>query len=638
MSALLIVGCSKRDAPEPAPVGEIGAATEASVIESTDEFRAKSVDFGPREQMPGAALYASNCAGCHNGSVTKAPHQTFLEMLSPQAILKTMNEGIMMSQAAALTDEQRAHIAEYITQQPADQAQTALAYAPACSADESMDVAAGIRQVGWGHDTQRFSDAEAAGISAADAPQLELKWAYAYPDALRARSQPSIAFGAIFVGSHDGNVYALDLETGCAHWRWQAGAEVRNGVVLVEAAGDAPPLAVFGDIVARLYAVNALTGELVWSRKMDDHPSATLTATAMVDGQRLYVNVSSLEVTAAADPNYPCCSFRGKTVAVEARSGEPVWTHYAIPQPPREVARTRVGTPVLAPSGAPIWASATIDRKRGRLYVGTGENYSSPADGNSDAIIAIDIETGERVWQRQTFSGDAWNVACMMADNPNCPQEDGPDLDHGSSVLLVDIGDGKQALIAGLKDGTVIGLDPDNEGELLWSAKLGRGSIQGGVHFGMATDGATVYVPINDMNDTRNGDVLSAADARPGVHAIDAATGKLLWSHVQEDVCPDALQFCDPGISAAISAFPGAVVAGHLDGFLRIYAKDDGRLLWEYDTKKPVTAINGLTAMGGGMSGGGPIVADGYLVSNSGYGLYFHEPGNMLAVFAPKAP
>ncbi len=634
----MLAGCS-RDETAPAVEADTAASTDmpASVIESTDEFRVTSADFGPRDEMPGAVLYANNCASCHNGSVTKAPHQTFLEMLSPQAILKTMNEGIMMPQAAALTTEQRAHIAEYITQQPADQAQTALAYAPACAADTGVNIAAGIRKVGWGHDTRRFSDASVAQLDAKSAATLKLKWAYAYPDALRARSQPSVAFDSIFVGSHDGSVYALDLETGCAHWRWQAGAEVRTGIVIIEGSADSPPLAVFGDIVARLYAVNALTGDLVWSTKMDDHPSATLTATPTAEGQTLFVNVSSLEVTAAADPNYPCCSFRGKTVAMNAADGAIVWTHYAIPEAPTEVTKTRVGTPVLAPSGAPIWASPTIDRKRGRVYVGTGENYSSPADGNSDAVIAIDMQTGERVWQRQTFSGDAWNVACMMADNPNCPEENGPDLDHGSSILLVDAGEDRQLLVAGLKDGSVIALDPDNDGELVWSAKVGRGSIQGGVHFGMSADGSTVYVPINDMNDTRNGDALSAEDARPGVHAIDAATGKVLWSHVQENVCPDALQFCDPGISAAISSFPGAVVAGHLDGFLRIYAKDDGALIWEYDTKQPVAGINGLTARGGGMSGGGPIVADGYLISNSGYGLYFHEPGNMLAVFAPEA-
>ncbi|MEM7612787.1 MAG: PQQ-binding-like beta-propeller repeat protein [Pseudomonadota bacterium] len=631
--AFCLSACSQESAPAAAVADQ--AAAEASVIESTDEFRAVAADLGPRDQMPGKPLYEQACASCHAGGVAKAPHITFLEMMSPQAILAAMNEGIMMPQAAALSPEQRKHVAEYITQQPADGDAAALAYAPACAADKTLDIDKGIHKTGWGHDTNRFSEASVAGLSADDAPNLELRWAYAFPGALRARSQPSVAFGAIYVGSHDGSVYALDLETGCAHWRWQASAEVRTGIVLTEGNDSQPPVAMFGDLLARLYAVNALTGELLWSFKIDEHPSATLTATPAVHDGTLYVNVSALEVTAAADPSYPCCTFRGKTVAVDVQTGDVGWTHYSIPEVPVEVARTRLDTPIIAPSGAPIWASPTVDVERGRIYVGTGENYSSPADGNSDAVIAIDLATGERVWQRQTFSGDAWNVACMMADNPNCPEENGPDLDHGSAILLVDAGNGRQVLAAGLKDGSVIALDPDDNGKLLWQSKVGRGSIQGGVHFGMAADGDTIYVPINDMNDTRNGDVLSAEDARPGMHALQAATGKLLWSHVQENVCPASLPFCDPGISAPVTAFPGAVVAGHLDGFIRIYAKQDGELLWEYDTKMPVMGINGLQARGGGMSGAGPMVADGYLISNSGYGLYFHEPGNMLAVFAP---
>lgn len=628
--ALMLAGCSG-DAEQ---TTDSATTTAAATIESTDEFTERAVDLGPRDQMPGAALYGQYCASCHSGGIAKAPHLTFLEMLPPQSILKTMNEGIMQSQSAELTQAQRRHVAEYITQSPADSAAAALAYAPACSDDRSLDAAASPIAAGWGYDTRRFSDQTQAGMTATDAPSLQLKWAYAYPGALRARSNPSVGFGAIFVGSQDGSVYALDLDTGCAHWRMQASAEVRTGIVLSPATESRPPLALFGDILARLYAVNALTGELVWSFKVDDHPSATLTATPALAEQRLIVNVSSLEVTAAADPQYACCTFRGKTLSVDLDDGSVVWTHFAIPEAPTQVAETAIGTPVLAASGAPIWASPTIDLPRRRVYVGTGENYSSPADGNSDAVIAIDIDSGERVWTRQTFEGDAWNVACMMANNPNCPEENGPDLDHGSSILLVDVDADRQVLVAGLKTGEVIGLDPD-QGALLWQARVGRGSIQGGVHFGLAADGATVYVPINDMNDTRNGDVLSADDARPGVHAIDAATGEVLWSHVQENVCRDTMSFCDPGVSAPVTAFPGAVVAGHLDGFLRIYARDDGELLWEYDTTRPVAAINGIDAIGGGMSGAGPVVANGYLIANSGYGLYFHGGGNMLAVFAP---
>ena len=253
--------------------------------------------------------------------------------------------------------------------------------------------------------------------------------------------------------------------------------------------------------------------------------------------------------------------------------------------------------------------------------------------------MAVNLDTGARVWQRQSTRGDAWNVACMMRDNPNCPPEKGPDFDHGASMILKTVA-GRRVLLAGHKNGTVCGLDPDEQGAERWSVRVGRGSIQGGVHFGMAASAATLYVPINDMNDTRNGDVLDPGAARPGMHAVDLATGAVRWSQVRSEAawreaCPRGIDFCDPGISAAVTSMDGAVFAGHLDGVLRAYGEADGRLLWEYDTREPVRGINGLQARGGGMSGGGPAIGDGYVVVNSGYGLYFHMPGNALLVFAP---
>ena len=323
-------------------------------------------------------------------------------------------------------------------------------------------------------------------------------------------------------------------------------------------------------------------------------------------------------------------------MAFDANDGSVIWDSYAIPSPPISVGKTGTGTGMLAPSGAPAWTSPTIDIDKNLLIFGTGENYSSPADSNSDAIIAVQLDTGERLWSRQTFAGDAWNVACMMADNPNCPEEDGPDYDQSSSPLLVKVDENQTYVVAGQKDGRVFALDWQTGQTKLWEVRLGRGSIQGGVHFGMAAAHDTVFVPINDMNDTRNGEWLDPDKARPGVSAVNAATGEVLWQHVQEDICDDSRPFCDPGVSAPLTALDGAVIAGHLDGVIRIYDSASGEIIWSYDTTQAVMGSNGVMAKGGSMSGSGPAVTDGHLVINSGYGLYNHEAGNALLVFAPK--
>ena len=616
----------------------IAAATAvqaAETLRSTDEFSTADGLIADRTSLPGAAVYARHCAQCHEGGVAKAPHMQWLELMPPAAIVNALSKGVMAEQGRALSAEQHLQVAEYITRRSLANGLPEIPLPAQCSGEAArFDLSRPAPAVGWGHDARRFVPAEAGGISAADLKSMELKWAYAFPFATRGRSQPAIGMGAVFVGSEDGRVYAFDLKTGCARWIFEASAEVRTGVVL--SAGERPML-YFGDILAKFYAVDALTGKLLWSQRVDDHPSATLTGTPLLHDGRLYVPVSSLEVVPAANPAYPCCTFRGKLRALDARTGEFAWDFHPIPEAPKSLGRTSAGTERFGPSGTPIWANPVVDTRRGVLYIGSGENYSSPADENSDAIFAVDLATGKRVWQSQTIAGDAWNVACMMADNPNCPQEKGPDFDHSSSILLIDLPDGKQLLVTGHKNGEVYGLDPDRKGELLWRTKIARGSIQGGVHFGMAVEGTTLYVPVNDMNNTRNGEFLDPALARPGMHAVDLVSGKVLWSKVQPNVCGEGRPVCDPGISAAVTAIPGAVIAGHLDGHVRAYAKADGQLLWDVDTAREFEGVNGLRGRGGSMSGPGAAVGEGYVALNSGYGLYFHEPGNLFLVFGPRA-
>ena len=56
------------------------------------------------------------------------------------------------------------------------------------------------------------------------------------------------------------------------------------------------------------------------------------------------------------------------------------------------------GKPFFGPSGAPVWCSPTVDQKRGLVYIGTGENYTLPTTNSSDAIQAIDLNTGKLRW------------------------------------------------------------------------------------------------------------------------------------------------------------------------------------------------------------------------------------------------
>jgi polyvinyl alcohol dehydrogenase (cytochrome) len=203
--------------------------------------------------------------------------------------------------------------------------------------------------------------------------------------------------------------------------------------------------------------------------------------------------------------------------------------------------------------------------------------------------------------------------------------------------MLAKLKDGTDRVFVGLKSGTAMAIDPDKHNEALWSNRVGRGSIQGGIQFGMAYDGERLYVPISDMANTMDESQkereAAAGPSRPGLYALDPATGKLLWQTPADNVC-NGRPFCDSGILSSIAAIPGAVFAGHMDGRIRAYDSANGKVLWQFDTSDEIKTLGGGTARGGSVGGGGPVVHDGMLYTNSGYGLYFHMPGNLLVAFS----
>lgn len=599
----------------------------------------RMTDATPAEQSkiwPGEKIFKTTCAGCHDGGSPKAPPQYTMGGMSPANILNILNHGVMKDMAAGLTPLERRQVAEYLTK-------TDLAnYKPppppkVCTGVQAkFDLTRPPPPVGWGYDNRRFVPANIGGMTAADLPRLKLKWAFAFPDATQARSQPVVAMGAIFVGSHNGQVFALDLETGCMRWSFSAATEVRNTIVVERwpdgQRPDHAPRAFFGDVLGNVYAVDATTGKELWRMRPEVHRAATITGGFALWGQKLYVPISSLEVGSAENPNYPCCTFRGSVVALDVATGEKKWQAYTVQGQPRAVGKTKQGIDIFAPSGAPVWGSPTVDVKRGLLYFGSGENYTSPADRNSDAVFAVDLLTGERRWTRQINFRDAWNNSCMYKGHPNCPSERGPDEDLATSIMPVDLDNGRQILVVGSKSGRVTALDPEHDGAILWDTRVGRGSLQGGIHFGMSSEGTRIFVPIYDSKTTPQAGTYDDR-GMPGMHMVDARSGKLVWSGPFFNECRGRMP-CEPGISAASTAITGAVIAGHIDGWLRAYDSATGKVIWQMDTIKDYPTPNGVIARGGSMSGPGPAIYAGKLITNSGYGFAFKLPGNALLVYS----
>jgi polyvinyl alcohol dehydrogenase (cytochrome) len=501
---------------------------------------------------------------------------------------------------------------------------------------------------GWGVDAsqRRFQPADMAQLAAQDVPRLKLKWAFGFPGANFALAQPTVISGRIFIGSQIGKVYSLDAHAGCTFWEYDAGAAVRTAITVGQSATGW--VAYFGDLKANVFAIDAVTGKPLWKVHVDDFPGARVTGAPTLVGTTLFVPVSSLEELTATDPKHPCCSFRGSIVALHASTGDQLWKTYTITEEPTPRAVSSAEVQLMGPSGAAVWSSPTYDAVKEMIYVTTGDNYSDPPSETSDAILGLNAVSGKLAWARQVTSGDAFNVACPSSQpGPNCPVAKGPDFDFGSSAILVSLPNGKRALIAGQKSGLVTAVDPDHGGAVLWQKRVGRGSTLGGVQWGSAADDSKIYVAVSDtkisivspgtpgaQTSPFNAKVAYLLDNRTGggLHALKLESGEEVWQ-TPHPGCNDVLG-CGQAQSAAVTAIPGIVFSGGLDGHLRAYSADDGRIVWDVDTKGEYRTVNGVAARGGSMDGPGPVVVGGTLYINSGYGLWGGAPGNVLLAYS----
>src|SRR5262245_19548558 len=414
----------------------------------------------------------------------------------------------------------------------------ALSAAPALAQNKEVTCAGGTRELvqpmegpawnGWGANSAntRFQTADAAGLSTVTVPRLRLKWAFGFASTTSPGAQPTVVGGRVFVGGGDRKVYALDARTGCIHWSFAPDALVRTAISVGPRRGASGFAVYFGDVAAHAYALDAATGALLWKVKVEEHRAARVTGAPTLHAGVVYVPVASIEEALATHSNYECCTFRGSVVALDAETGERRWKTYTIPDEAKPTRRNAVGTQMFGPSGAAIWSAPTIDPARGMIYVATGNAYSRPAAEASDAVIALDMRTGRRRWQRLATPDDAFIVGCVTGSPINCPDDAGPDHDFAQPPILVTLANRRRMLVIAQKSGVVHALDPDREGRILWQVRVGKGGPLGGSQWGSAVAEDKVYVAISDVPFRGFGVRQLDPSAGGGLFGLELATGR----------------------------------------------------------------------------------------------------------------
>jgi polyvinyl alcohol dehydrogenase (cytochrome) len=311
---------------------------------------------------------------------------------------------------------------------------------------------------------------------------------------------------------------------------------------------------------------------------------------------RLYVTVASSEDSAAANPSYSCCTFRGSVAALDIANGRMVWKSYTVLGEPVPTRKNSAGIQEFGPAGAAVSSSPTIDAKRNVLYVATGSSATGIEQSLTDAVAAFALEDGKLRWVKQLSRPDAGTFGSGFTSSP----------------VLRTLATGNQVLLAGQRSGMVYSLDPDRGGETLWQAKV---ADSGGVAWGSAADYRSLYVASSGL--PAQSTVITGS-----LTALDLKTGMARWhTPSPQPACSWGDRNCVHGQAQAVTVMPGSAFSGSLDGHLRAYSTINGKILWDFDTAKDFQTKNGVKASGGPLDHGGATIVNGVVYVNSGNAL-----------------
>ena len=485
-----------------------------------------------------------------------------------------------------------------------------------------------------GHDLSNthYNSAESK-IGVSNAADLSVAWQSTTGGDVSAI--PAVDGNTVYFPDWGGNLNALDQKSGALIWSHKisdytgvdgdiarATPAIIGNLLII---GDQGGMKLEG---ARLIAVNKKDGSPVWVTVVDSYPAATITQSAVVDGNGktpiVYVGTASQDEFFAATKAGYTLGFRGSLSAINANTGQILWTTFMVPD---------------GYTGGAVWGSTpAIDHSRGLVYISTGNNYSVPdnvldcvaaaaedpeatracisPDDHFDSILALDLHTGAIRWVTAALPYDAWTASCLFGDPSLCPQPAGPDYDFGQGPMLFTVKDAngtpRDLVGAGQKSGQFWALDADS-GAVVWVTQVGPGGTLGGLEWGSATDGSRIYVAETNTNGTpwtlTNGQTVTSGFWS----ALDAATGEILWQTADPNGAID---------TGPVTGANGVAYACSMDsqGYLFALNGATGAILWSFAS--------------GGSCNSGAAISNGMVFWGSGYSnLELGTPNNQFFAF-----
>ena len=457
-------------------------------------------------------------------------------------------------------------------------------------------------------DSQHFSRLDQ--IHNRNVGELELKWAYQIPQLDRAETVPLVVDGVMFITEAPSNVVAVDAATGRQYWRYNhelpddlricCGRNNRGVAILGETL-------YMSTLDARLVAIDARTGNLVWNTEVADYRAGySKTAAPLIVKDKVVTGIAGGEF-----------GIRGFIDSYDATTGDLDWRADTIPGPDHPDNQTWAGDSWRT-GGSPSWITGAYDPDLDLVYWGTG-NPGPDWNGDvrmgdnlySDSAMALNMETGGLEWYFQFTPHDVhdWDAIqvpiladlqmggetrkVMMWANRNAFYYT---LDRVTGEFLVGKPFAKQTWAEGLdSNGRPIRVPdtfPTPEGTLVSPPVVGGTnwfspaySPRTELFYVQAYDGEDVFYQRDE--DYVEGDQFTGGgfqaplpieSYRSAVRAIDPKTGDIRWEFEIQ-----------PRSTAGMLATAGDLVfSGSVDGYFYALDAVSGEELWHMNVGRMV--------------------------------------------------
>ena len=405
-------------------------------------------------------------------------------------------------------------------------------------------------------------------------------------------ASPTIVDGVVYSQDQSSDVQAIDLETGAVLWEksWREPIVGPNGVVVARGR-------VYGATQRRTFALDAKTGEEVWSTELLRSRSMQI---SMAPGYRrgtVYVSTAPAPPFAGGEA--------GVLWALDGRTGKKKWHFDTVPRDLWGNRAINYGgglnyTPAFDDDGSMYFSVGIAGPIPGTEKFPWGSSRPGP-NRYTSSVVKLDAKTGDLRWFHQVIPHGIcnWNL--------------------GPPVLFR--GGGRDLVIVAGRSGVVVALDR-RTGEPVWRRPVGthnghdndgllaiRGEEStlktpmtvypgrfGGVAAPVSVSGSTIFVPVVNMA-TRIDSQTTGEDVGSGsgeLVALDAVTGSPRWKK----------QFSSP-LYGATTSTNDLVFAATFDGGLHALDSGSGEVIWE--ASLPAGSDTGLA-----LSGNTLLVPAGY--------------------------